>query len=349
VLAVGLLGVPSIPALHQVYDTERQDWRGVAGYLKRSAQPGDLVIQVWLLQPNSLAWYLPSGDKTLEVIQANELRTKGIEWTADRQLWWVFVHDGQSHALIEEVGKTFQVAVFPWLAVLHKRSGLESPEQALDATVNLVQLQGRLGPADSSAYRALADDLLRTGGFDQARFYADRGVSQSAQGSWNDAVESFQRALRCWPDWGLAHTKLGNVYRNLGRLDDAEQAYRRSIQVEPSYVGAYLNLGSIYEEQGRAEKALTLYQEAVEVAVDSAWAHSTLGSAYLARGNSSDALAQLERAVELEPEGITWLLALASAYRELGRYDEAVATYRQVLTQDPGNANAVDALRALEP
>jgi tetratricopeptide (TPR) repeat protein/predicted membrane-bound mannosyltransferase len=349
VLTVGLLGVPSVPALHQVYDTERQDWRGVADYLKRSARPGDLVIQVWLLQPNSLEWYLYPDDDTLEVLQASELRTKAIDFKADRQLWWVFVHDGQSQALIEEVGETFEVAVFPWIAVLYKKSGVESPEEALDATVTLTQHQGRFGPSDGSAYHALAEDLLLSGGFDQARFYADRGVSQSTQGAWNDAIESFQLALRCWPDWGLPHTKLGNAYRELGLLDDAEQAYRTSIQVEPGYVGAYLNLGSIYEEQGWAEEAWALYEQAVEVAADSAWAHNTLGGAYLSRGNISDALAHLRRAVELEPEGITWLLALADAYRELDQYDEARVTYRQILAQDPGNAEASEALRALAP
>jgi Flp pilus assembly protein TadD/4-amino-4-deoxy-L-arabinose transferase-like glycosyltransferase len=185
--------------------------------------------------------------------------------------------------------------------------------------------------------------------WDLAQTYVAIGNEMLAQGASDQAIGAYRLAAVNWPDWGLAHTKLGNAYRSLGRLDDAEQAYRQSIQVEPSYVGAYLNLGSIYEEQGRAEEALTLYQEAVWAVPDSAWAYRTLGSAYLTRGNGSDALHHLERAVELEPEGIPWLLALAGAYRELGRYEEATATYRRVLTQDPGNANAIEALRALEP
>jgi len=182
-----------------------------------------------------------------------------------------------------------------------------------------------------------------------AQSYAARGQEQVDRGAWDLAAAYYRLAVANWPAWGLAHTKLGNACRALGRLADAEASYRRSIQVEPGYVGAYINLAGLYEQQGRGEEALALYQAAVEADPHSAWAESALGSAYLQRGDGVAALAHLQRAVELEPDNVAWLLALADAYRELNMRDDAAAAYHRVLAVDPGNRRATEALRGLEP
>ncbi len=182
-----------------------------------------------------------------------------------------------------------------------------------------------------------------------AQSYAERGQQQLDQGAWQEASVYYRLAVVHWPLWGSAHTKLGNAYRHLDRLEEAEASYRRSIEVEPGYAGAYVNLGGLYEEQGRGQEALELLQAAVDIAPDSAWAHSALGDARLRLGDSEEALAHLARAVELEPDSVAWLLALANGYREVARYSETVAAYRRVLELDPGNRQAAQALESLEP
>jgi tetratricopeptide (TPR) repeat protein len=346
--ALALLGIPTMSALRQVYGPERQDWRGVGDYLWENASPGDLVIQVWHLQPNSLGWYFDPDDQDIKVQMARELRTESIDLSPGSQVWWVFVHNGQIERLSQELGEAFEVETLFGLTILSQDDGLASSEEALDATVTLIELQGEFSPADRHIYQTLADDLLKSGGSDLAHFYVERGDAESAQNAWHAAAMSFERATRIWPNWGLAHTKLGNAYRNLGRLDDAEESYRRSMEVSPDYIGAHIRLGNIYEARGEMEEALLSYQIAVETAPDSAWAQSALGSYYLRSDKPLQALSNLERAVVLEPDNVAWLMTLANAYGKLGMYDKAVTAYEQVLTLDPDNPSASEALENLE-
>jgi len=347
-LAVGLLGVTAVPSLGHYYATERQDWRGVGQYLLGNVGPGDRVVQLWLLQPNSLAWYYHPTDPTIRVLQARTLHPDSSDF-ADSDVWWVIVHDGHLDRLRREAGSELQVAGLAWLAVVHYRNAPPTPVDAMRATVALLEIQHDLSPMDRPAYQKLIDDLVSGGGYDLARSYLDYGDAQADAFQWAAAARSYERAVQAWPQWGMAHTRLGNAYRAQGQLDMAETEYQQSIEVEPGYVGAYLNLGGLYETDGRRAEAMPLYQAALEVAPGSAWAHASLGNALLQQGNPVDGLAHLEQAVALEPATARWLLFLAKAYQTLDRRDEAIAAYRQVLALDPANEAATEALRALVP
>ena len=351
-LAVVLLGTTGLPALRHYYATERQDWRGVGQYLLRNVGPGDRVVQLWLLQPNSLAWYYHPTDPTIQVLQARAVHADSSDFTGS-DVWWVMVHDGHLNRLRQLAGSEFDVVPFAWLAVVHRRDGPPAPLAALDSTITLLEIQRDLSSTDRLAYQDVVDRLVGVGpasraqrgsGYQVARHYLDQGDAEAGRHDWAAALHSYLRATAAWPQWGMAHTKLGNAYRALGRPDDAAAAYRQAIQVEPGYVGAYLNLGALLEGQGQREPALSLYRDALAVAPDSAWAHTMLGQALLP---AAEALSHLERAVELEPGKVDWLLALADGYRDVGRREEAIAAYRQVIALDPTNEKAAQALRAL--
>lgn len=347
-LAAVLLGIPSVPVLQQVYAAERQDWRGVGDYLKENSARGDTVIQVWHLQPNSLRWYFDPSDKDIKVIVSHGLRTEPIDLSPGGASWWVFVHNGQPERLRREVEDEFKVANFAWLSILRKKDDPASSEEVLDATLKLMELQGEFSPADMPVYQTLVDDLLNRGGFDLARFYVERGNAEFSQGEWEAAALSFEKAVRSWPSWGLAHTKLGNAYLRLVRMAEAEVSYRQSIEVDPGYVGAYIRLANVLELRGEREEALGLYKMAVNVSPELAWAHAAMGGYYLGSDEPIQALPYLERAVAAEPDNVAWWMALANAYGSLGMVDKAVSTYEQVLALDPGNIMASEALENLE-
>ena len=349
VLAGGLVGSLSVSPLGKVYTTEYQGWREVGQYLAEHARSGDLVVQIWLLQGNSLHWYYHADDYGVAVAQVTPRQPLPTEAWLGRNVWWILVHEGQVSRLETLAGDEFDVETFAWLAVLHRRGGISSQEDSLDTASRLMELQGDLSPSNQATYDELAADVLRRGGFNLSRFYVERGNAQADQLAWTAAAASFQRATFCWPTWGLPYTKLGNAYRAMGKLAEAEDAYRQSMQAEPGYVGAYVNLADILLAQDRSEEALNLYEQAADVAPDSAWAHSALGTAYLQLGDAEEARSHLQHAVDLEPGNVTWLLALADGYRTLGQTKKAVELYQQVLVMQPGNQKASEALQALSP
>jgi tetratricopeptide (TPR) repeat protein len=119
--------------------------------------------------------------------------------------------------------------------------------------------------------------------------------------------------------------------------------------VDAEYVPAYVHLGSIYETQGRDDDALVVYRTALGIAPNSAWVRSVLDRVCLRTVKPAEALAHLRRAVELDPGNITRLLNLGYAFPTLGQLDRAVAIYRQVLSLDPINQQAIEALSSLTP
>lgn len=60
-----------------------------------------------------------------------------------------------------------------------------------------------------------------------------------------EAVASFEAALRCDESYAQAWNNLGNVQARLGRMNDAVNSFRRAIQLVPSYTTARENLSEV--------------------------------------------------------------------------------------------------------
>jgi tetratricopeptide (TPR) repeat protein len=56
-----------------------------------------------------------------------------------------------------------------------------------------------------------------------------------------DALAQMEKAVELRPDYGEAHSNLGNVLRDLGRIDDAHAAYGRALDLIPSDAHAHVN------------------------------------------------------------------------------------------------------------
>jgi len=59
---------------------------------------------------------------------------------------------------------------------------------------------------------------------------------------YEDAIESFKRALKINPDLAEAHINLGNTLQELSQFDVAIASYRRALEIKPDYSIAYSNL-----------------------------------------------------------------------------------------------------------
>ena len=53
----------------------------------------------------------------------------------------------------------------------------------------------------------------------------------------------------------MANCNLGNILKNLGKLEDAELSTRKSISLNPNLAIAHCNLGSILMDLGKLEDA----------------------------------------------------------------------------------------------
>jgi len=69
---------------------------------------------------------------------------------------------------------------------------------------------------------------------------------------------------------------LGNILKELGKLEEAETSYRKAITLKPDFAEAHNNLGIILKELGKLEEAETSYRKAITLKPDFAEAHNNL-------------------------------------------------------------------------
>ncbi len=62
------------------------------------------------------------------------------------------------------------------------------------------------------------------------------------QGRFNEAVESYQKAVTIKPDIADAYYNLGNALRNEGGLDAPIDSYQQTIKIKPDLAEARNNI-----------------------------------------------------------------------------------------------------------
>ena len=110
------------------------------------------------------------------------------------------------------------------------------------------------------------------------------------------------------------HYHLGEVYRNLARLDQAAQHFRAATEqpISPRLkLGAYTNWGSLELDRNDPQAAKALFEQGVTIAPEFAIGHLNMGMALKTLGNLGAAIDQYQQAIQLNP-------SYAEAYQNLG-------------------------------
>ena len=170
------------------------------------------------------------------------------------------------------------------------------------------------------------------------------GAVLGVTGRQSEAINVNQVAVTLSPLDAEAHFNLGNMFRELCRLDEAEISYVRAIAVNPGYIEAHNNLGITLKELYRLDEAEVIYNKAITLNPSYPEAHNNLGITLQDLGRVDEAEVSYKQAITLKPEFSEALFNLGSLLRELTRFDEAEAILRQVLTLKPNYAAAHNSL-----
>ena len=131
-----------------------------------------------------------------------------------------------------------------------------------------------------------------------AAFHNNLGGSiLGAQGSIDDAIACFERAVALKPDYTEAHYNLANVLRAKGRFDIAASHYERVIALVPHFALVHYDLGNVLADQGRLDEAAECYARAIAIQPDYADAHTNLIVTRMDQGRFEDAMVCCHRAL----------------------------------------------------
>jgi len=167
------------------------------------------------------------------------------------------------------------------------------------------------------------------------------------RGRWDDAIATFNEAIRIEPRDVTAFIGLANTYTDMQDERMAEQAYQRAIGLQAGNWEAWNNYGNYLFANGRYRDAVRAYRKVVDLTPDHANAYGNLGAALLLAGDISAATEAFEAQLALKPSLAT-ISNAGGIYYYLGDYERAANLYRQALELAPEDchnwANLADVL-----
>lgn len=104
--------------------------------------------------------------------------------------------------------------------------------------------------------------------------FINRGEESAAELRWNDAIDSYQRALELAGNSSLASFRMAEARFEQGDLNNAVQLFRDALagDLKPKWVEvwAHINIGKIYDIRGgQRDRAVGEYQKAINTGDDS--------------------------------------------------------------------------------
>ena len=217
-------------------------------------------------------------------VKAHEFYVKGRSFLNQRDMAGIAKAQQYFHQAIEE-DPDFALA-YSGLADLHTMGGAGNywGEQYLQKAL---ELDETLGEAHASK------------GF--LRMFSDW--------RWNEAEESFKRAIELKPGYPTAYQWYANLLAITGRLDEAKEMMQRGLEIDPFSHNLLADFGQLYYFSRDYDKALEISQKALKIEPDFAFAYHNLNHIYYKLGRYADSLDMEQKA---------WLL-------ESGNVDQAYA------------------------
>jgi tetratricopeptide (TPR) repeat protein len=123
-------------------------------------------------------------------------------------------------------------------------------------------------------------------------------------GHWRDSTALFAHAIAVTRDNAVAHSALGNAYRERGDLGRAEQEISEALRIRPDSGDTRADLGLVQLDRGRTGEARAELERALASGADAAKVHTALGLAAERSGDLPAAIASYREALRANPERV---------------------------------------------
>ena len=129
-----------------------------------------------------------------------------------------------------------------------------------------------------------------------------RGDIFMAKKQYREAIDAFREGSKKDP---VLWNKTGIAYHQLLQLDNAMKSYQQAVRLKPDYVEAINNIGTVHYAHKSFRRSISQYLKALKIAPDqpkSASIYSNLGTAYFARKQYRQATDAFQTAFSLDPD-----------------------------------------------
>ena len=106
------------------------------------------------------------------------------------------------------------------------------------------------------------------------------GEAYESMSKWQEAADTYQKAIALKPDAAANYNNLGNDLAKLGKVDDARAAYQKYVDLNPTDAAlAWRNFGTVLYNSNRMKESIEPLQKATTLDPKNATAWLLLGIA----------------------------------------------------------------------
>jgi tetratricopeptide (TPR) repeat protein len=166
---------------------------------------------------------------------------------------------------------------------------------------------------------------------------------------YNNAETLWKDTIAKNPHSWISYMNLGVTLSARGEFEEALECYRQALRVNPDSAWTHNNIGTMMAEMGKPDLALYHMREALRLKADYPEAYSNLGIIFARQMHYSDAAHYLQMALKLAPENAWYYYNLGLVLHRQEKLQEAAYCYKQALRFDPDRIDALRLLKQLEP
>ena len=172
----------------------------------------------------------------------------------------------------------------------HYDAGIAAIEQMKAAQTKLAQtpkeqqdpVKAQITTAGSTAVTELsaALELEKPEDPNRSIVLSRLGEAYESMGKWQEAADTYQKAIALKPDTAANYNNLGNDLAKLGKVDDARTAYQKYVDLNPTDAAlAWRNFGTVLYNSNRMKESIEPLQKATTLDPKNATAWLLLGIA----------------------------------------------------------------------
>jgi tetratricopeptide (TPR) repeat protein len=180
--------------------------------------------------------------------------------------------------------------------------------------------EGDIDGARREFQRALALDPVSDNTLTALNLIAQTYLGQNRT---EDAIATYEKAIRLSPTSVDPHLKLGNVYYGLERFEEARSEYQAALRLDPMNATAILSVGQAAMADGDLREAESRFRQVIGSHPGEYGGYHALGQVLSKQGRGREAVAAFEKALELDRNFSTARVDLGIALADLGNLDAA--------------------------
>jgi Flp pilus assembly protein TadD len=179
------------------------------------------------------------------------------------------------------------------------------------------------------------DMPLNTQWIKQAAYYLIQAEKAAREERFDDAIDSYGKALLIYPKLQGAHRQLGLAYLRKKDYQNAAPEFEKASAEEAMTYGLANNLGVSYLALEDYKKAENSFLMATQLNPQYALAYFNLATLYLRTGDPTKAAGFFEKYLSYKPEDVAAAQTYAMVLVQLKRWDQAAGLLQQIATFAP--------------